>query len=148
MPMNTECHGCGVSCDQSHPGTMLIGLQIHQDHETETSNETYCQKCSLRIEGLDMHDLYDKVQEVVKTSILKPSRTTVSISESLVREIAHNLGASYRLADALVERIFGPNWTGAPPEGSGLVMNKYANRDRLVAFVAAKLGDLWTLEAQ
>jgi hypothetical protein len=92
--------------------------------------------------------LHHEFQTVVKEVIAKgPPKTTVTISESLVREIAKNLGASYRLSDALVERIFGPHWNGAPPEDSGIVMNRYANRDRLVAFVAAKLKDLWTLVA-
>lgn len=72
-------------------------------------------------------------------------KPTVSISESLVREISGNLGASAKLQDALIERIFGKGWTGEVPEGA--LMNRYQNRDRLVAFVAAKLKDLWTLEA-
>lgn len=146
--MNIECHGCGVSCEDTNPGLMRIGLQIHQNHSVESSSDPYCPKCSLKIEEFDRHDLHDKVNQVVKAVIADPRKTTVTISESLVREIANNLGASYRLSDALVERIFGRNWTGAPPEDSGIVMNKYKNRDRLTAFVAEKLKDLWTLEAQ
>jgi hypothetical protein len=145
---NIECYGCGQSFDQMHEDAIRVGVRYYGKHRETTSDETYCPKCSLKIEDMDHDLIHDQFEELVKTAITKgPPKTTVTISESLVREIAKNLGASYKLADALVERIFGRNWTGAPPEDSGIVMNKYANRDRLVAFVAAKLQDLWRFEA-
>lgn len=147
--MKIECYGCGSSFDETHEDVSRVGIVVHRKHEETASSETYCPRCSIRIEDVDRDSLQDQFQALVKAAISKnPPKTTVTISESLVREIAKNLGASYRLADALVERVFGPNWTGSPPEDSGIVMNKYANRDRLVVFVAMKLKDLWTLEAR
>jgi hypothetical protein len=144
--MNSECPGCGAAFYEAEQGVVDVGLHIEMT-ESETHWISYCPECSKKIMALDRDLLVDQV-EVLVNNHLKPSLTTLSISEELVREIAGNLGASSKITDALVERIFGPNWQGAPPEDSGLVMNKYANRDRLVAFVAGKLKDLWTLEAQ
>lgn len=147
--MKIECHGCGQSFDDQHEDVVHVGLKYYQKHHETCSDEIYCSKCAIRIVDLDQDVLHHQVQALVKAAISKnPPQTTVSISESLVREIAKNLGASFRLTDAVVERIFGAHWTGAPPDNSGLVMMKYANRDRLVAFVATMLKDLWTLEAQ
>lgn len=146
--MNRECYGCSVSFDDTHEAVSRVGITYNRKHESTSSDETYCPRCTMKIEEVDKNILHDQFQGLVKAAIAhNPSKTKVSISESLVREIARNLGASYRLSDALVERIFWANWTGAPPESSGLVMNKYSNRDRLVAFVAEKLKDLWTLES-
>jgi hypothetical protein len=144
-----ECFGCNQSFDDTHEDVTRVGVRYHEKHRETSSDEAYCPKCSLKLEDADREGIHDQLQAIVKQTLAKSSkaRTTISISEGLVREIAKNLGASYKLTDALVERIFGPNWTGNPPEDSGLVMNKYANRDRLVAFVAAQLKDLWTLEA-
>lgn len=148
--MKRECHGCGQSFDDQHDNVGHVGIKYCTKHQETSSDEAYCPRCTLQIEDLVHNDaIFEQLQALVKVAIAKKQpTTTVSISESLVREIAKNLGASYKLADALVERIFGPNWNGAPPENSGLVMNKYANRDRLVAFVAGMLKDLWTLEAR
>lgn len=148
--MKTECGGCGQSFDDQHDDVGHVGVKYRTKHQETSSDEAYCKRCTLRIEDL-IHDepFFDQFQALVKVAIAKKQPdSTVSISEHLVREIANNLGASYKLQDALVERIFGPNWNGAPPENSGLVMNKYANRDRLVAFVVENLKDLWTLEAR
>lgn len=147
--MNRECYGCNVSFDDQHEDAMRVGLRYLEKHRENTSDEVYCPKCALKLEEVDREAIHDQFQALVKSAISKgQSKTTISISEGAVREIAKNLGASYKLTDALVERVFGSNWTGNPPENSGMVMNKYANRDRLVAFVAMKLKDLWTFEAQ
>lgn len=147
--MKDECYGCGVCFDITHEDVCRVGIQLVKKHESTTSDEAYCPRCSKKIKDIDINFFHNNLRSEVKAAIaLGVPKTSVTISEAVVREIASNLGASYRLVDALVERIFGPHWTGAPPENSGIVMNKYANRDRLVAFVAGMLKDLWTLEAQ
>lgn len=138
-----DCPGCNVRFEPSSK-TVQLGLHIKSTACEETFTDAYCSECSRKILDFDRDVLSDQVDYLIKSK-LKDGRHPVSISEGLVREIARNLGASDKLCHALVERIFGKEWTGEIPEGAR--MNEYQNRDRLVAFVAAKLNDLWTLEA-
>lgn len=140
--MNT-CPGCERRFEQSSK-SIEFGIYIKTSAREETFMDAYCPTCSDKIRDLDRDLLSDQVDYLIKTK-LRDGKHPIPISEGLVREIAGNLGAGEKLSNALVERIFGKDWDGKVPEGA--MMNKYTNHDRLVAFVAAKLKDLWTLEA-
>ena len=127
---NLVCPGCGGAVDPNGKGQAAVSVVA----DGIVTSSTYCPKCSPAA-------LSENLDQLIRRKLTGE----VSISEPLVREIAGNLGASPKLTDALVEKVFGKGWTGDVPRGA--IMNRYTNRDRLVAFVAANLKDLWTLEA-
>lgn len=137
---NRACPGCGGALAEPRREAQVSVLIRMGDLEAGSSS-AWCVKCSSQIATIDANKLLEKVNLSIRGEIGR----RIPLSEDLVREIAGNLGASPKLQDALVERIFGANWDGVVPEGA--VMNSLANRDRLVAFVVTKLKDLWTLEA-
>jgi hypothetical protein len=142
-----ECFGCRKP-RAAHPlgfANTEITLSIRIGAEAEGVSMSYCPDCARKIMRVDRDLLRDGVERHIAHLIGSGPKLKVSISEELVREIASNLGASDKLKDALVERVFGKDWNGVIPPGAR--MNEYQNRDRLVAFVVSKLKDLWTLEA-
>lgn len=141
LPPGTECPGCGRPIDSPSIGQMDVWLQTQTVVGAEQAALSYCAACADRLMAVGLDEITGEMDIVIRGKLGKG----IPISEPLVREIAANLGVSDRLKDALIERIFGKDWDGRVPEGA--MMNRFANRDRLVAFVAAKLKDLWTLEA-
>lgn len=142
-----ECFGCRKPYlfDRLGFADSSVDVSIRVGKESEKASIPYCESCVKVIRRLDRDVLLEGIEQHIESLIASRPKSKVSISEKLVREIALNLGASAKLQDALVERIFGKEWTGKCPDGAR--MNEYQNRDRLVAFVATKLRDLWTLEA-
>lgn len=136
-----ECPGCDRSFEPSDVRNVDIGVMKRMHTGEVITSSTYCSQCSSMIVEMDTENLSDDLDLVLRGRLAKP----ISISEKLVREIAKNLGASEKVEDALVEKCFGKNWTGKCPEGAR--MSQFTNRDRLVAFVADKLKNLWTLES-
>lgn len=145
--MASQCCGCRKP-RTAHPlgfAETEITLSVRVGAEAEGVSVTYCPECARKIMRVDRDSLREGIERHIGHLIGAGPPPKVSISEELVREIAANLGASDRLKDALVERIFGKDWNGVIPTGAR--MNEYQNRDRLVAFVVMKLKDLWTFEA-
>lgn len=138
-----DCPGCNTRFDPNAK-TIEFGVHIKSSACEETFTDPYCAECSRKIRDMDRDLLCEQVDYVIKGK-LRDGNHRLPISEPLVREIAHNLGASEKLCHALVEHIFGKDWTGKIPDGAR--MNEYQNRDRLVAFVAMKLQNLWHFEA-
>lgn len=143
------CPGCDTNIGSLEAGHIEAGL-IEVGILTKTASNddfittAYCYECSVKIKRLDLDSVSDSLDLLIRDRIGNP----ISISEQLVREISKNLGATQKVEEALIEHIFGAKWSGPPPKDSSLVMNSYKNRDRLVAFVAMKLQNLWTLESQ
>lgn len=143
--MGVLCPGCSRIKDPAIMNAGSVGIEIQMGREERTTSVHYCPDCVKKIAAVDPEVLDERIEALVKDVVQGNPPPSLDISEGVVREIAGNLGASKKLSDALVESIFGPNWTGEVPQGAR--MNRYTNRDRLVAFVAARLNDLWTLEA-
>lgn len=140
----TRCFACEKPMDDSKSS---VDVTIRMGTSSESASIPYCESCVKKIHHLDRDVLLDGVEQHIEHLIAGIPKTPISISEKEVRIIAGNLGATEKVEEALIERIFGKDWNGPPPKDSGLVMNRYTNRDRLVAFVATKLKDLWTLES-
>jgi len=141
--MTDKCFACEKVIPEIRFSSVDVTLKIGTS--SETASIPYCEACMKKIRNLDRDILLDGIEQHIEYQIAGIPKTRVPISEKEVRVIAENLGASEKVIEALVERCFGKEWTGKIPQGAR--MNEYQNRDRLVAFVAMKLQDLWHFEA-
>lgn len=139
----SECFACKKSMPRIDISSVNVTLKIGPS--SETASIPYCEACMKEIRNLDRDVLLDGIEQHIEHLVAGKPKGRIPISEKEVRTIAGNLGASEKVIEALVERCFGKDWTGKIPDGAR--MNEYQNRDRLVAFVAMKLQDLWHFEA-